>query len=274
MAGVKTGAAFTTQPALTLKDSNGFTITTDNSTVVVASVSSGGALIGTKQSTATSGIATFSNLGLNGVNGTSYTITFSAGGYSDTQTVTALTGDPYKLALTTSGIGGQSGVAYPTQPVVKVQDSAGNDVTTDSTTVVTASTSTPNCYTANATKTSSSGVASFVDFGISGTSGTNCLITFSSSGLVSTTQNSTITPGPKRYLTKVKSTPGSWPGIYGRPLTEQPVYKITDSGGNLLTSDNSTVVTVTGPSGSTVTQQTAIASGGMVTFDHLGFTGV
>ena len=273
--GAKNGVAFTTQPVVTLKDGNSATITTDSASVVIASVSSGGTLIGTKQVTASSGVATFSNLGLNGVPGTAYTLSFTTAGFTDTQTVTAVIGDPYKLALTTVGVGGQAGVSFSTQPVVKIQDIAGTIITTDSTSLVTATTATANCYTSNREKTAASGVATYTDFAITGTAGTSCVISYDSSGLISATQSTTITPGPKRSLTKIKTTDGgSWPGVYGRSLTEQPVYKITDSGGNTLTGDNSTVVTVTGPAGSTVTQQNATAVNGIVTFDHLGFTGV
>jgi hypothetical protein len=86
--GTAAGVAFTTQPEITIQDANGNTVSS-SSAVVTATVSSGGTLIGTKTATASSGIATFTNLGLRGYGGTAYTITYSVSGLtSATQSVT------------------------------------------------------------------------------------------------------------------------------------------------------------------------------------------
>jgi len=99
--GTSPGIAFTTQPQITIQDSGGNTITSSTA-VVTATVSAGGALVGTATATASSGIATFSNLGIRGFGGTAYTITYTAAGLTtDTQSVT-----PSALIVGNTGPGG------------------------------------------------------------------------------------------------------------------------------------------------------------------------
>ena len=107
--GTSPGFAFTTQPQITIQDSAGNTITS-SSAVVTATVSAGGALVGTATATASSGVATFSNLGIRGFGGTAYTITYTASGLTtDTQVVT-----PSALTRGASGPGG--GLIYYVAP--------------------------------------------------------------------------------------------------------------------------------------------------------------
>ena len=75
--GTQRRTAFTTQPQITIQFSNNETVTA-SSAVVTASISSGGTLIGTTTATASSGVATFSNLGVDGTIGTTYTISYTA----------------------------------------------------------------------------------------------------------------------------------------------------------------------------------------------------
>jgi hypothetical protein len=77
--GTATALAFTTQPQITIQDSGSNTVIA-SSAVVTASISLGGTLIGTTTATASSGVATFSNLGVSGTVGTSYTVTYTAVG--------------------------------------------------------------------------------------------------------------------------------------------------------------------------------------------------
>jgi hypothetical protein len=75
--GTQRGAAFTTQPQITIQYTNNDTVTV-SSAVVTATISSGGTLVGTTTATASSGVATFSNLGVNGTVGITYTISYTA----------------------------------------------------------------------------------------------------------------------------------------------------------------------------------------------------
>lgn len=86
--GTTYGAVFTTQPQVTIQTASGSTVTNSSATVT-ASISSGGALIGTKSVNAVNGVATFTNLGLKGMNGTAYTITYTVSGLTTaTESVT------------------------------------------------------------------------------------------------------------------------------------------------------------------------------------------
>jgi hypothetical protein len=90
--GTTNGAAFTTQPQITLRDQFSATLVSDSVTVVTASISAGGTLVGTTTATAAGGIATFSNLGISGTVNSTYTITYSASGVSGvTQSITVST---------------------------------------------------------------------------------------------------------------------------------------------------------------------------------------
>ena len=94
------GLAFTTQPQVTIQDVSGNTVTS-SSAVVTATISAGGALVGTTTATASSGVATFSNLGIKGT-ATAYTITYTVSGLTPaTQSVT-----PTALSIGSTGPGG------------------------------------------------------------------------------------------------------------------------------------------------------------------------
>jgi hypothetical protein len=82
------GSTFTTQPQIVVRDSDSQTVNSDTGTIVTASVSSGGVLLGTVTAPTINGIATFSNLGLYGTPGATYTITYTASGLiSTTETI-------------------------------------------------------------------------------------------------------------------------------------------------------------------------------------------
>ena len=82
-AGSLQGMAFTTQPVVHVR-ANGTTVATDNTTVVTASIvagtgTAGAQLTGTTTATASAGVATFSNLGID-LAGTGYQLRFAASG--------------------------------------------------------------------------------------------------------------------------------------------------------------------------------------------------
>jgi hypothetical protein len=86
--GTTDNVAFTTQPQITIQDASGNTVS--SSAVVTATISGvGGTLIGSTTATASSGVATFTGLGIDGTSGTTYTITYTVSGLTDaTATVT------------------------------------------------------------------------------------------------------------------------------------------------------------------------------------------
>ena len=91
--GTQRRTAFTTQPQITIQDVSDNTITSSTA-VVTASITSGvgGSLVGTTTATASSGLATFTGLGLDGTIGTTYTITYTVTGLTVATATVTLTG--------------------------------------------------------------------------------------------------------------------------------------------------------------------------------------
>ncbi|MFN6053503.1 MAG: beta strand repeat-containing protein, partial [Planctomycetia bacterium] len=87
---VVNGLAFGTQPVITFQDSFGATASNNNSSVTMT-VSNGATTLGTTTVNAINGVATFTDAGISGTVGTSYTLTFSSNGLvSATQNVTVV----------------------------------------------------------------------------------------------------------------------------------------------------------------------------------------
>jgi len=190
----KSGIAFTTQPAIFIKDAFGNTVSNSSVsvTMAVSGVDSKATTVGTVSKNASGGTATFSGVGISGTAGTSYTLTFTSNGLTaTTQSITPTFGNASKVTLSTNADGSTSGSAFTTQPIVKILDAFGNTITTSNATV-----SMSVSIGASAVGTTSvsavAGVATFTNVGISGTAGTTYGLTFASSGLTSATQN--ITP--------------------------------------------------------------------------------
>ena len=129
-AGAVDGTALTTQPVITLTDVFGNTITTDNSTVVDASVFLGnGQCAGTTTATCSSGVATFSGLTVESF-GTPVNITIkyhAPGAVHVIQDAGILeaAGAAVSAAITRAPVGATSGSPLSVQPVVTLYDSDG-----------------------------------------------------------------------------------------------------------------------------------------------------
>lgn len=84
--GTNLNEPFSTQPQVAVQDANGQTVTTNVGTIITATVTGlNGKIIGTATADTVQGVATFENLGIDGIPGNSYTITYSSnGGHSNT----------------------------------------------------------------------------------------------------------------------------------------------------------------------------------------------
>jgi hypothetical protein len=275
------GAQFGTQPVVQVQDSAG-NVVTNSSASITASVSTGATLVGTATANAASGVRTFTNLGINGTSGTTYTMTYSSTGLtSATHTVVASTGEATKLALTTSAVGDQAGVAFTRQPVVSILDSGNNVVGTSSATV-SATVSSGGSLVGTATATAASGVATFGDtagtaddLGISGTAGTTYTVTYGSGSLTSVSQSIIVRAGPATALQITTNSSSSVAS--GSAFATQPVVKVVDAAGNTVTTstDLVTATIVAGsPDGTLVGTSARYPTNGVVTFSGLGIRGV
>lgn len=231
--GATSGTAFSTQPAIAVQDASGNTITTDNTTVVTLTVNSG-TRVGTYTKTVSSGVATFTNVGIAGTIGT-YTLTYSSSPTytTATQNITLSAGTPNKLFLNTPANGATSGSAFTTQPVVTIQDASGNTITDDYATIVTLSVnagSTEGRYAV----TASGGIATFNNVGLSGTVGTYTLTYSSAPSYTSTNQSISLGAGAA-YKLAITTQPSA-STLSDVAFDQQPVVTIQDASGNTINS--------------------------------------
>ena len=127
--GTQRRTAFTTQPQIAIQNASSNTVTS-SSAVITATVSAGGTLVGTTTATASSGVATFTNLGVDGTIGTTYTITYTAPGLTvvtATVTLTSTTcdGTTFTCQVGDTGPGGGM-VFYVTSGTFTQQGATGS----------------------------------------------------------------------------------------------------------------------------------------------------
>jgi type II secretory pathway pseudopilin PulG len=233
-------AAFTAQPGVTIEDSAG-NVVTNYATSVKLTMTGGGTLSCTPTSnsaTPSGGVAQFS-----GCHASSYangvTITASSTGLTSiTSTPFNITGIASKLVFSTQPVAGASGTAFTTQPVVTVEDSNGNTVTSSVGSInITASGGTLT-YCAGLVPTN--GVISPASCTFTGLVGTSYTLSAAESGLTSATSSS-FTPTTFGQPTRLVYTTSPVGGVAGSTLSVQPVIKIEDAAGNVITTSYATI---------------------------------
>jgi trimeric autotransporter adhesin len=299
-------SAFTDEPIIDVEDAYGNIVTSDSSAVTIA-ITSGTGTAGASLDSCTanplhasSGIASFTGCGINKP-GTGYTLTATDGSLtSATSTAFAIAlGSSYQLVFTTepvvtagtqAGTGGtaftNSGANDGQQPVVTIEDQAGNTVTTDNSTVtlqITSNTGTAGatltCSPSNDQQTASAGVATFSGCAIN-SAGSGYTLTATDGTLVAATSTSfSIGVGPAAKLaftTQPVSSAGAQAGTDATAFTQQPVVTVEDAGGNTVTSNSSSVTLAitsgTGTAGASLscTTNPLAASAGVATFSGCG----
>ncbi len=272
--GARSSIAFSTQPKVSLLDVTNSIVTGESRAIVVASINNGGILIGRDTATAVSGIATFSNLGIKGKAGTTYTITYRSSNLTvSSETVTLQAGTPVGIKFETNAVGGKHGVVFETQTVLNTVDIDGNFVNTDTTTVVTLSASEGflwNGSSATPSVTAVNGRISFTNVRIDGEAGRRPVLTYSASGMQSIQETITITTGLASTFTRVIRAQDAY---VGSRFGTQPTYQVTDSAGNVVTT-GSYLITVTPSIGTILGNNSVLTINGIATFTNLGLTGV
>jgi len=188
------GSAFTTQPVVTVEDSGGNTVASSSATVTLTA--SGGTLASCAGLTASSGVVTVRNCTFAGKVGTNYTLTAASGSLAPATSSTfspSTFGPASQLVFTTQPANG--GTTLSPQPVVTVEDSGGNTVTSSPASVTLAiyaytggTEGTLSCATnpVNA----SAGVATFAGCTITGGTATYYTLEATASGLATATTGS------------------------------------------------------------------------------------
>jgi len=251
------GAVLTTAPVIEIRDANNNIVSTATNTIT-ASISAGGTVTGTIAVAAINGVATFSNLILNGLVNTNYTLTFASGSLTSITSNNVTFSGPgaaNKLAITRQPVGGNNGEVLATQPIVEIQDAQGNRIT-NSTALVSAAlgsgTDTGNLGGAK-DQVAVAGVATYQTLTLSGIAGTNYSIQFTSTGLTTVTStNITVTSIPTVSTASVTTFTSSTATLGGN---------VTAQGSSALNQKGVCYSTATNPSLSSTNTQCVISPG-------------
>ena len=277
------GAIWTAQPAVTIQDVGGNTVTTANNTVTLAlGTNPGGTLACTGGDTlaATNGVATFAGCKITGKAG-SYTLTEAATGGLTGPASTAFNitfGPASQLVFSAQPGGGTDGAAWTNQPAVTVEDASGNVVTNSAAAVTLALGTNPGgtlACTGGDSLAATNGVATFAGCKITGKAGSYTLTEAATGGLTGPASTAfNITFGPASQLV-FSAQPGG--GANGAIWTAQPAVTIQDVGGNTVTTANNTVTLALGtnPGGTLACTggDTLAATNGVATFAGCKITG-
>jgi len=161
------GTAWAQQPAVTVEDAAGNTVTTFATGVTLAINTGTGTLTCTTNPvTPSSGVAAFAGCALD--KPATYTLKVTATGIGDSTThpsISISVGTATQLVFTTQPGGGTAGTAWATQPAVTLEDAGGNVVTSTAQSVTLAIQNNPGGGTLSGTATAavntSTGVATF-----------------------------------------------------------------------------------------------------------------
>ncbi len=242
---VATGAAISPSIVVDVEDQFGNIVTSNTSSVTLAVATGPGSATGTLTVSASSGVATFSNVKLDTAG--NYTLSASDGSLtaatSNSFTVSAAAAS--KLAYGTQPSNVTAGVADSPSIVVDVEDQFGNIVTGNTSNVTLAVASGPGSATGTLTVAASNGVATFSSV-IFDTAGSYTLSATDGS-LTSATSNSfTVTAAAASKLVYATQPSNVTAGVADAPSI---VVDVEDQFGNIVTSNGSnvTLAVATGP---------------------------
>ena len=275
------GSQMVTQPAVTVQDIYGNTVTSTSNTITLAITSgsgtTGAVLSGTKTIIASSGVAIFSNLSIN-LPHNGFTLTATSNLLTEAISIAFnVAGTATRLAFTTQpSASNTAGTAYSTQPVVTVQDALGSTVITSNAAVTVAISSGTGISGATLSGTltvnASNGVATFAGLSID-KAGTGYTLTATSTGLTSSTCT-TLNIGAGTAAKLAFTTQPSSSNTAGIAFSNQPVVQVQDAYGNLVTLSTAPVslaiTTGTGTNGAVLAGTTTLNTvSGVVTFSGL-----
>ncbi len=268
------GAAFPIQPIIQLTDGSGNPVSTAGVTVT-ASISSGsGSLASTTAVSDGAGRATFAGLGITGAAG-SFTLNFDAPSYSSvaSNAISLGAGTAAKLQVKTGFSDGQSGVAFGTQPVVRVLDSGDNPVMQMGIGVsVSVATGGGTLTGTTTSSTDASGMASFTDLVVTGTAGPRTFA-FSAPGLATiNTAPINVTAGAAAKLSITTAPPATAQNDVA--FTTQPVIQLVDASNNPVATSGMTIYAGLDVGGSLRNQAATTNASGAATFSGLAIQGI
>ena len=267
---------FTGQPTVAVEDSFGNVVTSASNTINL-SINSGGQGITLSNCNA----PTPTNAGLyvfSGCEGSAYgtqlTLTASSSGLtSATSSAFNITNVATQLLFTTQPVAGDSGSVFAIEPVLTIED-ASNRVVTSASTPIAFNPVVPSSGTITSCTSlvPQSGVVTVANCTFAGVVGTPYTVV-ATSGSLTSAPSSSFTPTGPGPASQLVFTTSPVAGVSGTAFTSQPIVKVEDSAGNIVTS--STAVISLTPSGGTLASCSGLtASAGVVTVSNCTFAGV
>jgi adhesin/invasin len=256
------GIALNPAPVVQIRDGSGNPVNTAGVNVTVSLATGTGPLGGTlTQPTNANGQATFTGLSINGLIG-NYSLAFNSPGLAQatSSTIALAAGSPTKLALSVQPPGGaSSGVVLSPQPVVQVQDAAGNPSPAAGVSVTAALTGASGSLGGTTTIVSNaSGTAAFTDLAITGPSGTYNLRFTSTNPVLTQVTSVNITIGAGAPTTIAIQNGDNQTATAGATLPTDPSVVVRDAGGNPVSGVTVTFAVATG--GGSITGATAVTN--------------
>jgi hypothetical protein len=277
--GAVSGALLDPEPVVEVRDGSNQRVTGSTASITVSIASGSGSLVGTTTRAAVDGVASFTDLRIEGAG--TYRLTFASPGLSSatSESITITAPPPPPQVATQLGISAQPGGALADaplnpQPRVEIRDANGGLVASSTATVTATIMGGSGTLTGTATINAVAGVAVFSDLAISA-AGTYTL-TFSSPGLQSVASTPVIVtppPPPPQVPTQlgISRQPGG--AQAGAPLNPQPRVEIRDAHNGIVAGSTAAVTaTITGGSGTLSGTTTVNAAAGVATFSNLVIT--
>ena len=265
--GAVSGSVFSTQPQVTVLDAAGLPI--PGATVSAAISSGDGTLIGTTLVAASGiGVATFTDLQVNGRGLTTLEFTASVAGVSVTSAPFNVTQVPSQLVMTTQPGGAVSGALLTAQPVVTVLDAANVPIP-GAVVMVTVASGTGSLVGTTSITASALGVATFTDLQMNGSGSTTLKFTTTEAGVTVTSAAFNVTQLPT--VLTVATQPGD--AVSGELLSPPPSVSVVDAAGLPIsgTPVTAAIASGTGTLAGTVTAMTSAL--GVATFTDLKVNG-
>ena len=258
------GSVFAIPPVLVVEDNANRVVTAATTPITFnAVVPSGGTLSSCTGMVPQLGIITVENCTFAGVVGTQYTVTASEGSLTSVPSSSFSPTGPgpaSQLVFTTQPVAGVSGTAFTTQPVVKVEDSAGNIVTSSTASITLKSSG--GALSGCTGLTASAGIVTLSNCTFAGVVGAQYTLT-ATSGSLTSAPSSNFSPTYAGVPSQIILS--GCPTAIVSLSTCVATATLEDAYANLETLDNSSIITFSqAPGGGTVSGLTSpTVSGGV-----------
>ncbi len=246
---VGAGAAFSTEPAVSIEDQYGNVVTTATTNIIATAVGSG--TVSGNTNAAVAGVATFSGLHAPTVPQTTLKLAFAMAftnstslNVTNSSNITVTNGSASKLAFGNQPTTTVAGAAISPSVTVIVQDAYGNTVTGDTSSVTISSTNTGFAVSSTLSVNAIGGTATFSNVKPT-TAGALKTLAAADGSLTATNSNTFTVSASTPSLLAISTQPAA-PAVNGGVLAIQPIVVIEDQYSNVVSTATSNVVAQVG----------------------------